>query len=166
MFHTNWIFSRKLNLWQNGKCKNQEFFTLKSRNCKNCTMLNAKKTTGKSGKLNLWRICSCLQFLKKTNIFFLNLCPSLEKVVESKNKSTSLDHLFCNHFSRKVVLQTQIIFFWSTTFLEPEKMWIYGIKPPFFLVNHFSWTRFLEPDSLNQISCTTFLLLSRKVVAE
>ena len=48
-------------------------------------------------------------------------------------------------------------FFWSTTFLQPEKIWIYGIKPPFFLVNHFSRTRFLEPDFSNQISRTTFL---------
>ena len=43
---------------------------------------------------------------------------------------------------RKVVLEKWFcklrFFFWSTTFLEPEKMWIYGIKPPFFLVNHFS----------------------------
>ena len=57
-------------------------------------------------------------------------------------------------------------FFWSTTFLEPEKIWIYGIKPPFFLVNHFSRTRFLEPDFSNQISRTTFLHFSRKEVAE
>ena len=57
-------------------------------------------------------------------------------------------------------------FFWSTTFLQPEKMWIYIIKPPFFLVNHFSRTRFLEPDFSNHFSRTTFLQLSRKVVAE
>ena len=56
-----------------------------------------------------------------------------------------------------MVLQTRIFFFWSTTFLQPEKMWIYGIKPPFFLVNHFSRTRFLEPDFSNQISRTRFL---------
>ena len=32
-------------------------------------------------------------------------------------------------------------FFWSTTFLQPEKRWIYGIKPSFF------WsTTFLEPE--------------------
>ena len=45
-------------------------------------------------------------------------------------------------------------FFWSTTFLEPEKSWIYGIKPSFFLVNHFSRTRFLEPYFSNHISRT------------
>ena len=38
------------------------------------------------------------------------------------------------------------LFFWSTTFLEPDFLWIYGIKPPFFLANHFSRTIFLEPD--------------------
>ena len=71
---------------------------------------------------------------------------------------------------RKVVLEKWFFklgfFFWSTTFLEPEKMLIYGIKPSFFLVNHFSRTRFLEPDFSNQISLTTFLHLSRKVVTE
>ena len=59
---------------------------------------------------------------------------------------------------RKVVLEKWFFklgfFFWSTTFLQPEKMWIYGIKPPFFLVNHFSWTRFLEPLFLNHFSTT------------
>ena len=71
---------------------------------------------------------------------------------------------------RKVVLEKWFFklgfFFWSTTFLQPEKMWIYSIKPPFFLVNHFSRTRFLEPDFSNHFSRTTFLQLSRKVVAE
>ena len=51
-------------------------------------------------------------------------------------KKLSLDHLFCNHYSRKVqksgsrkvVLQTRIFFFWSTTFIQPEKSQIYGIK--------------------------------------
>ena len=37
---------------------------------------------------------------------------------------------------RKVVLEKWFcklrFFFWSTTFLQPEKMWIYGIKTPFF----------------------------------
>ena len=95
----------------------------------------------------------------------------------------TLSHLICNHFSRKVqksgsrkvVRQTQIFFSGQL-----EKSQIYGIKPPFFLVNHFSRTRFLvdlwslffcqplfsnqiprtiflEPDFLNQISQTTFL---------
>ena len=71
---------------------------------------------------------------------------------------------------RKVVLEKWFhklsFFFWSTTFLEPEKRQIYGIKPSFFLVNHFSRTRFLEPDFTNQIFLTTFLHLSRKVVTE
>ena len=80
-------------------------------------------------------------------------------------KTWPLDLLFCDLISgkvqksgsTKVVLQTRIFFFWSTTFLQPEKMWIYSIKPPFFLVNHFSRTRFLEPDFSNQISQTIFL---------
>ena len=78
-----------------------------------------------------------------------------------------------NHFSRTrkkirvcrtTFLQTMWItgihppFFWSTTFLEPEK------KNPS-LKNHFSRPRFHKPDFLNQISWTTFLHLSRKVVA-
>ena len=75
-----------------------------------------------------------------------------------------MEHLICNHFSRKVVLEKWFcklrFFFWSTTFLQPEKRWIYGIKPPFFLVNHFSRTRFLKPDFLNHFSRTTFLQLS------
>ena len=65
-----------------------------------------------------------------------------------------VDHLFCNHFSRKVVLEKWFcklgFFFWSTTFLQPEKRWIYGIKPPFFsdqllFSNQISRTTFLEP---------------------
>ena len=67
-----------------------------------------------------------------------------------------VDHLICNHFSRKVVLEKWFFklrfFFWSTTFLQPENLRIYSIKPPFF------WsTTFLEPDFSNQISRTTFL---------
>ena len=59
-----------------------------------------------------------------------------------------------------MVLQTRI-FFWSITFLQPEKRWIYGIKPPFF------WsTTFLEPDFSNHFSRTTFLHFSRKLVAD
>ena len=71
----------------------------------------------------------------------------------------AFSHLICNQFSRKVVLQTRIFFLVNhfsqtrkkirvcrTTFLQPEKMWIYCIKPPLFLVNPFSWTRFLKPD--------------------
>ena len=59
-----------------------------------------------------------------------------------------LEHLICNS---------------ATTFLEKcrkvvQQRWIYGIKPPFFLVNHFSRTRFLEPDFSNHFS--------RKVVAD
>ena len=45
-------------------------------------------------------------------------------------------------------------FFWSTTFPQSEKMWIYSIKPPFYLFNHFSRTRFLEPDFSNHFSTT------------
>ena len=104
-----------------------------------------------------------------------------------------IDHLICNHFSRKVVLEK---WFWKlgffflvnhfyrtrkkirvcrTTFLQPEKRWIYSINQPFFLVNHFSQTRkkirvfrttFLEPDFSKKISRTTFLHFSRKVVAD
>ena len=74
-------------------------------------------------------------------VYFDRLGPNVSTI-----PITAMDHLFCNHFSRKVqksgfrkvVLQTQIFFFWSTTFLEPDFLWIYGIKPPFFLVNHFS----------------------------
>ena len=64
-----------------------------------------------------------------------------------------------------MVLQTQIFFLINhlsqtgrkigvcrTTFLQPEKRWIYGINYLFF------WsTTFLEPDFSNQISRTTFL---------
>ena len=57
---------------------------------------------------------------------------------------------------REVVLKKWFLkpgfFFWSTTFLQLEKIWIYGIKPPLFLVNHFSRTRFLEPLFTNDFS--------------
>ena len=43
---------------------------------------------------------------------------------------------------RKVVLQSRIFFFWSTTFLEPEKK--SKFEEPFFS-NKISWTRLLEP---------------------
>ena len=76
-----------------------------------------------------------------------------------------LSLLICNHFSRKVVLEKWFcklgFFFWSTTFLEPEKnrvcrttflqpekRWIYSINPPFFLglqpenISHFAESLF------------------------
>ena len=52
-----------------------------------------------------------------------------------------------------MVLQTQI-FFWSTTFPEPEKNLVYSINPPFFWFEKSGWpekkiwvcrTTFLEP---------------------
>ena len=90
------------------------------------------------------------------------LCPnSNSHSICIYQDSKTLEHLICNHFSRKVVLEKWFqksgsansdFFFWSTTFLEPEKMWIYSIKPPFFLVNHFSRTRFPEPSFQNHFS--------------
>ena len=71
--------------------------------------------------------------------------------------------------SRKVVLDKWFcklgFFFWSTTFLEPEKKVVYSINPPCFLVNHFSQTTFLKPLLSNLFSQTTFLDPLRKVVA-
>ena len=71
---------------------------------------------------------------------------------------------------RKVVLEKWFhklsFFFWSTTFLEPEKRQIYGIKPSFFLVNHYSPTIFFEPYFPNQISPTRFLRTSKIEVTE
>ena len=50
---------------------------------------------------------------------------------------------------RKVVLEKWffklVFFFWSNTFLQPEKIWIYSINPPFFLVNQFYRTRKKNP---------------------
>ena len=53
-----------------------------------------------------------------------------------------------NHFSRT----RKKIWVSTTTSLQPEKIWIYSINPPFF------WsTTFLDPDFLKQISRITFL---------
>ena len=71
------------------------------------------------------------------------------------SKAELYSHLICNHFSRKcrkVVLQTRIFFSGQPLFSNLKKMWIYSVKPPFFLVNHFSRTRFLKPDFLNHFS--------------
>ena len=117
-------------------------------------------------KIRVWRTT----FLEP--LFYTFLENRLQNKWSSfwSKRQGSLDHLFCNHISRKVVLEKWFcklgFFFWSTTFLQPEKMWIYGIKPPFFLVNHLSRTIFLQPDFSNQISRTTILHFSRKVVAE
>ena len=47
-----------------------------------------------------------------------------------------------------------IFFFWSTSFLEPEKKSMFEES---FFSNQISRTRFLEPDFSNQISRTRFL---------
>ena len=109
------------------------------------------------------------------------------------------NHLFCNHFSRKVqksgsrkvVLQTRFFFLVNHFSRTIKKVELY-YKTTFFLVNHFSRTiknvdiyykttlfsgqplfsnhfsrtRFLEPDFSNHFSRTTFLHFSRKVAAE
>ena len=91
----------------------------------------------------------------------------------------SIGHLICNHFSGKVVLEKwfcKLGFFFlvnhfsrtrkkiqvcRNTFLQPEKMWIYGMNPPFFLVQplfsnqkkiRVCRTTFVKPDFSNQIS--------------
>ena len=114
----------------------------------------------------------------------LQICRQENRTLENYSSSVQpIRHLICNNFSRKVVLQNSDFFSGQplfsnqkkirvcrTTFLQPEKIWIYSINPPFFLVNHFSRTRkkskFEEPFFSNQISRTTFLHLSRKVVAD
>ena len=79
-----------------------------------------------------------------------------------------MEHLICNHFSRKVVLEKwfcKLGFFFLLNHFSPTwkkvDLWY---KTIFFLVNHFSQTRFLEPDFSNHFSRTTFLHFSRKVV--
>ena len=49
-----------------------------------------------------------------------------------------------------MVLQTRIFFSGQPLFSDLKKMWTYRIKPPFFLVNQFSWTTFLKPHFLNR----------------
>ena len=75
--------------------------------------------------------------------------------VDSKyiNDSTSLWTIYsATTFLEKYIKEVlekcfSKLFFWSTTFLEPDFLWIYGIKQPFF------WpTTFLEPYFSNQIS--------------
>ena len=101
---------------------------------------------------------------------WFSFCPVLGSFANHNIHTTIYSATTFLEKCRKVVLEKCFcklgFFFWSTTFLQPEKRWIYGIKPPFFLVNHFSRTRFLEPDFLNHFSRTTFLHFSRKVVAE
>ena len=108
----------------------------------------------------------------KNGSFHLRL--RLLKAIWLKLMNTFLDrHTITQPFNLQVVLQTRIFFFWSTTFLEPEKKFefseplfsnlkkcgvICSINPPFFwsttflqpeknpsLKNHFSQTRLLEP---------------------
>ena len=71
---------------------------------------------------------------------------------------------------RKVVLEKWFcklgFFFWSTTSLKPEKKLDLWYKTTFFLVNHYSRTRFLEPDFLNQISRNRFLRTAKIEGAE
>ena len=43
-----------------------------------------------------------------------------------------------------MVLQTRIFFSGQPLFSDLKKMWIYRIKPPFFLVNHFSRSSFFK----------------------
>ena len=98
-----------------------------------------------STRIFLWQSCYCLKNLVVTVsfgiehkvmarfVFNVGFLPKQKTrfpswtCIDSGNKLL-LDHLLCNHFSRKVtksgfrkvVLQTQIFFFWSTTFLEPD----------------------------------------------
>ena len=92
---------------------------------------------------------------------FLYLCrtasPSLhQSILLPKDQWTIYSATTFLEKYRKVVLEKWFcklrFFFWSTTFLEPDFLWIYGTKPSFFLVIHFSRTRFLKPYFLNQIS--------------
>ena len=66
----------------------------------------------------------------------------------------------------KVVLQTWIFFSGQPLFSNHKKGWIYTIKSPFFLVNHFSQTTFLKPDFSNHISWTRFLQTAKIEVTE
>jgi len=52
---------------------------------------------------------------QKIRLFFAN-CLFLGSAVQGATQNKPVEHLICNHFSRKVVLQTR-----STTLLEPEK---------------------------------------------
>ena len=113
----------------------------------------------------------------------------VSKSLEAKNQVMCQWRWVPWHYT-KVVLQTRIFFSGQplfsnqkkkirvcrTTFLQPEKRWVYSINPPVFLVNHLSRTRkkvvysinrflvnhfsritILEPLFLNHFSQTTFL---------
>ena len=79
----------------------------------------------------------------------------LLEVVADLNADTDIDGYIVQLPlpKQKVILEKWFFklgfFFWSTPFFEPEK------NPS--LKNHFYRTRFLEPDSLNQIPRTRFL---------
>ena len=133
-------------------------------------------------KLNMarWRLNCPIIFSWKWYFLknFQKLC--LLKKVQGLVHKKWHDTVVVNHFSQT----RKKIWVCRTTFLQPEKMWIYSINPPFFwsttflepekkskfeepfFSNQISRTRFLKPDFSNQISQTTFLHLSRKVVAD
>ena len=46
--------------------------------------------------------------------------------------SYSFDHLFCNHFSRKVVPEKWFEKSGSRKVVDQKKRWFYIINPPFF----------------------------------
>ena len=78
-------------------------------------------------------------------------------VIQTKRQKRTNSHLICNHFlekCRKVVLEKGFcklgFFFWSTTFLQPEKKVDLWYKTTFF---------FGQPLFSNQISRTRFLKL-------
>ena len=85
----------------------------------------------------------------------------------------SVSHLICNHCSRKVVLQPEkpTFFFWSTTFLEPEKKSEFAeplfsnLKKNHTLQNHFSRTKWLQIKWLSGI-CSVLLMTVEVVWAK
>ena len=107
--------------------------------------------------------CSALQLAISSATTFLEKCSK----VDLEKWFCKLDFFFLvNRFSQTRKKK----WICRTTYLQPEKRWISSINPPFFwstiflepeknrsLQNHFSPTRFFEPNFSNQISRTRFL---------
>ena len=83
----------------------------------------------------LW-LSACFQGFGLIHIGEFNLQPLLWKSGFANSDFFSGQPLFWKSVEKWFCKLA--FFLWSTTFLLPEKRWISGIKPHFFLVNHFS----------------------------
>ena len=104
----------------------------------------------------------------------INQYHNLDFTVRSNGRDVdAVSHLICNHISRKVVLQSQIL---QNHFSPTWKKVVYTINPPSFLDNHSSRTRrkilvcrttFLQPEIKSEFAEPLFYNhVYRKVVED